>query len=151
MENPRPARETSHAHVAELVDALVSGTSIGNDVEVRVLSCALSQKSFMLQGALCERAVGQMGWRLAGSMRTPCCFKKRNEPEKWTRSPCLACSVNCCNRGKLAPGQSARQSLACGGLSKISLRASEKKRAPSSSQSGGAFCIFCKKPLCFVA
>lgn len=36
-----PAREKSHAHVAELVDALVSGTSIGNDVEVRVLSCAL--------------------------------------------------------------------------------------------------------------
>ncbi len=65
MENPRPAREISHAHVAELVDALVSGTSIGNDVEVRVLSCALSQKSFMLQGPLCERAVVQMGWHLA--------------------------------------------------------------------------------------
>lgn len=37
-----PQGNKSHAHVAELVDALVSGTSIGNDVEVRVLSCALS-------------------------------------------------------------------------------------------------------------
>ena len=38
-----PQGNKSHAHVAELVDALVSGTSIGNDVEVRVLSCALDK------------------------------------------------------------------------------------------------------------
>jgi hypothetical protein len=41
-----PRKGKSHAHVAELVDALVSGTSIGNDVEVRVLSCALSLEKF---------------------------------------------------------------------------------------------------------
>jgi hypothetical protein len=34
-------RNEQKAHVAELVDALDSGSSISNDVEVRVLSCAL--------------------------------------------------------------------------------------------------------------
>ncbi len=34
-------RNEHKAHVAELVDALDSGSSISNDVEVRVLSCAL--------------------------------------------------------------------------------------------------------------
>ena len=39
-------KRNSKAQMAELVDALVSGTSISNDVQVRVLFWALAEKKF---------------------------------------------------------------------------------------------------------
>lgn len=40
----------SHAQVAELVDALGSGPSISNDVEVQVLSCVCKQVPWFSPG-----------------------------------------------------------------------------------------------------